>query len=84
MRTMSDDELQQNFEALLDSVTDDHLPLIVTRSKGRPAAILMSLEDYAAIEETHHLLRSPRNAERLITAIEQLDRGEGTDRQLIK
>jgi antitoxin YefM len=68
---------------MLDSVVNDHTPVIITRDRGKPAAVLMSLEDYAAFEETQHLLRSPRNAERLLEAIEALDNGEGTARTLI-
>jgi antitoxin YefM len=68
----------------LDSVTEDHTPVIITRDRGKPAAVLMSLEDYASYEETRHLLQSPRNAARLIEATSALDRGEGTARELIE
>jgi antitoxin YefM len=44
--------------------------------------VLISLEDFASYEETAHLLKSPRNAERLQAAIEALDAGEGTERKL--
>ena len=37
-------------------------------------AVLMSLEDFASYEETRHLLRSAKNAERLMAAIRELDR----------
>ncbi|MGH1559222.1 type II toxin-antitoxin system Phd/YefM family antitoxin [Caulobacter segnis] len=38
----------------------------LSRDKGRPAAVLMSIEDFASYEETRYLLRSPRDAERLL------------------
>ena len=62
---------------------DDHEPVIITRDRGKPAAVLMSLEDYASYEETRHLLQNPRNAERLLGAIAELESGRGTERELI-
>ena len=41
---------------------------MITRDRGKPAAVLMSLEDFASYEETRYLLKSPRNAERLLDA----------------
>jgi antitoxin YefM len=70
--------------ATLDSVIDDHTPVIITRDRGKPAAVLMSLEDFASDEETRYLLESPRNAERLLQAIADLDRGKGTPRTLVE
>ena len=66
---------------MMDKVNDDHEPLIVTRAKGRPA-VMMSMEDYAAIEETVYLLSNPKNAKRLRAAIDQLDAGNGIARAL--
>jgi antitoxin YefM len=63
-------------------VNADHEPVIITRDRGKPAAVLMSVEDFASYEETRHLLRSPRNAERLLEATQGLDQGEGTEREL--
>jgi antitoxin YefM len=82
MRTTSYSEFRRNLAASLDSVIDDHTPLIITRDRGKPAAVLMSLEDYASLEETRYLLRSPANAERLIASIDELDQGKGTERAL--
>ncbi|WP_245268807.1 type II toxin-antitoxin system Phd/YefM family antitoxin [Mesorhizobium loti] len=60
----------------------DHEPVIITRDRGKPAAVLMSVEDFASYEETRYLLRSPRNADRLLEATQGLDQGEGTEREL--
>jgi antitoxin YefM len=84
MRTTSYSELRQNLAATLDSVIDDHTPVIITRDRGKPAAVLMSLDDFAAYEETRHLLQTPRNAERLLEATSALDRGEGTPHELVE
>lgn len=68
---------------MMDQVNDDHEPVIVTRAKGRPA-VIMSLEDYKSIEETAYLLRSPKNAKRLLSAVDSLKAGDGVERDLIE
>lgn len=82
MRTTSYSDLRKNLAAMLDSVTADHDPVLITRDKGKPAAVLMSLEDFASYEETRTLLRSPANAGRLLEAVTALDAGEGSEREL--
>ncbi len=82
MRTTSYTDLRKNLASMLDSVTEDHAPMLITRDKGKPAAVLMSLEDYASYEETRYLLRNPRNADRLLKAVVELDEGKGTERVL--
>lgn len=82
MRTTSYTDLRKNLASMLDSVTEDHAPMLITRDKGKPAAVLMSLEDYASYEETRYLLRNTRNADRLLKAVKELDEGKGTERVL--
>lgn len=84
MRTTSYSDLRKTLAATLDSVTNDHEPVIITRDRGKPAAVLISLEDFASYEETLHLLKSPKNADRLLKAIVELDAGVGTERALIE
>ena len=55
----------------MTKVCDDHAPVIITR-KNRGSVVMMSLEDYQALEETAFLLRSPRNARRLFESIAEL------------
>jgi antitoxin YefM len=43
---------------------------------------MMSLDDYEALEETAYLLRSPKNARRLLESIAELESGRGTEREL--
>ena len=82
MRATSYTELRKNLAATLDRVNADHEPVIITRDRGKPAAVLMSLEDYASFEETCYLLRSPANAERLLSAVAELEAGRGVERTL--
>ncbi|MFM8747379.1 MAG: type II toxin-antitoxin system Phd/YefM family antitoxin [Aestuariivirga sp.] len=84
MRTSSYSELRKNLASELDRVTQDREPVIITRDRGKPAAVLVSLEEFTSWEETLHLLRSPANAARLKESIEELDKGGGTERKLIE
>ncbi len=70
-----------NLASTMDRVCNDHEPLIITRN-GEQAVVMVSLEDYNALEETAYLLRNPTNAKRLLAAIEQLSAGKGIERKL--
>ncbi len=67
----------------IDQVCDNHEAIVITKKNDR-AAVLMSLEDYQALEETAYLLRSPTNAKRLMDAIEELESGQGQVRTLVE
>jgi antitoxin YefM len=67
----------------MDRVCNDHETLIITRS-GEPSVVMLSLEDYKALEETAYLLRNPTNAKRLLAATTQLSEGKGAVRKLAK
>lgn len=82
MRTTSYTELRKNLSATMDGIAADHEPVLITRGGGKPPAVMMSLEDFAAYEETRHLLRSPENAARLLKATQALNAGHGTERPL--
>lgn len=70
-----------NLASTMDRVCSNHEPLIITRS-GEKAVVMLSLEDYKALEETAYLLRSPANARRLLSSIAQLNAGKGSPRGL--
>ena len=84
MNAMSITELRKNLASAVDRVTADHDYTIITREGGKPAAVLMSLEDFASWQETEYLLRSPANAARLREAVAELDVGGGQIRDLIE
>jgi antitoxin YefM len=65
----------------MDQVCRDHAPVVITRNRDQ-SVVMLSLEDYASLEETAYLLRSPANAKRLIGAIEALEAGKGVVRKL--
>ena len=84
MRLVSISELRENLTQTLDRVTADREPVIITRDRGKPSAVLLSLEEFASFEETQHLLRSPANAKRLMESIAEFEAGGGTERKLIE
>ncbi|GAB4351269.1 MAG: YoeB-YefM toxin-antitoxin system antitoxin YefM [Cyanophyceae cyanobacterium] len=83
MDAISYSTARANLASTMDRVCNDHEPMIITR-KGRPAVVMLSLEDYTALEETAYLLRSPINAKRLLGAIQQLMADEGVERELVE
>lgn len=74
--------LRSNLAREMDRVCEDHAPIIVTR-KASSSVVMISLDDYEALEETSYLLRSPKNVRRLVEAIAELEAGGGTERELV-
>ncbi|MDD2608477.1 MAG: type II toxin-antitoxin system prevent-host-death family antitoxin [Giesbergeria sp.] len=81
MDAISYSAARANLANTMSRVCDDHEPLIITRN-GQPSVVMLSLEDFTALEETAYLLRSPANTKRLMAAIQQLSMGEGRERKL--
>lgn len=73
---------RQHLTAVMDKVGQDHAPVMITRQKGEPV-VMMALADYNALEETAYLLRSPKNALRLMSAMESLRTKGGVVHELI-
>jgi antitoxin YefM len=67
-------EARKNLFPLIEQVNDDRTPIEITSRRG--TAVLMSLDDYNALEETAYLLRSPANAARLIEGLAQARTGD--------
>ena len=83
MDAMTYSSARANLAGVMNRVCEDHEPMIITRN-GYQSVVMLSLEDYKALEETAYLLRTPNNARRLISAIAQLNAGKGEQRELIK
>ena len=81
MNTITYTSARSNLAQTMDKVCDDHAPVIITRKAAKPV-VMMSLDDYEALEETAYLLRSPKNARRLLESIVQLEADKGTAREL--
>ena len=82
MRATTYTHFRRNLSATIDGLAADHEPVLITRGDSKPAAVIMSLEDFAAYEETRYLLASPKNATRLRQAVADLEAGGGVERSL--
>jgi antitoxin YefM len=76
-------DARANLKGVMDRVVADRTQVVVTRQKAE-AVVIVSLEDWNAMEETMHLLSTPANAVRLRDAIRQLDAGDGVERDLVE
>ncbi|MEJ2445382.1 MAG: type II toxin-antitoxin system prevent-host-death family antitoxin [Exilibacterium sp.] len=83
MDTISYSAFRTHLASTLDRVNDDHKPILITRQNGKPA-VVMSLEDFQAYEETAYLMASPKNAERLNQAIAEVEAGYTVQKGLIE
>ena len=83
MKTSTYTEFRGNLARILDSVSANHEPMLITRGSGSPA-VLLSLEDYNSFMETMHLMGSTANAQRLNDAISSLRKGCGIEKKLIE
>ena len=76
-------QVRSNFAETMDKVCEDHSPIIITR-QNQPPVVMISLEDYIAIEETLYLLRNPKNASRLAKALNEVEQGRMQQRDLFE
>jgi antitoxin YefM len=67
--------LRENLASVLDRVVDQQETVIVRRRGSRDVALVPASE-LAGLIETAHLLRSPRNARRLLAALRRAERGK--------
>ena len=74
-------DARASLKDVMDRVIHDRVEVVVTRKK-REAVVMISLDEYNAIQETLHLQKSPENARRLQASIAQLDAGNGVEREI--
>ena len=67
--------LRENLASVLDRVVDQQETVIVRRRGSRDVALVPAGE-LAGLIETAHLLRSPKNARRLLSALRRAERGK--------
>jgi len=68
-------ELRSDLAGVLDDVADRREHVVVTR-RGRPAAALIPVDEYAALEETAELLSDPAALAAIEEGLGELERGE--------
>ena len=74
-------DARANLKDVMDRVVNDHTHVVVTRQKAG-SVVMVSLDDWNSMEETLHLLSSPKNADRLRQSIRELNERRGTEREL--
>jgi antitoxin YefM len=84
MDSLSFSDTRANLKAVMDKVVANRAPVAITRARGQEGVVMVSASEWASIEETLYLLRSPRNAARLLEAVAELDAGKGEARILIE
>ena len=75
--------LRQGLAATLRQVVSDQEVVIVRRKGGEDVA-LVPAQELAGLIETAHLLRSPRNAQRLLRALRRAEQRKGKPEPLEK
>lgn len=83
MQTLSYTTFRNQLAKILDQVNEDHAPVLITRQNGKPA-VVVSLEEFQAYEETAYLMASPKNAQRLNEAITQINGNRSKTHGLIE
>jgi antitoxin YefM len=83
MEVLNYTEFRQNLAKSLDKVNDDAEIVIVSRSKGKNV-VVMDLEEYNAMTETLHIIKSEANRKRLQEAIDEMNNGVHYSHNLIE
>ncbi len=83
MDSISYTSARSNLAKTMEKVCNDHAPVAITR-KGEGAVVLISMDDYQALEESAYLLRSPKNARRLMQSLVDLEEGRGQEKDLLE
>lgn len=69
-------QARANLAKLCDQVAENRDIVIISRRKGGDVA-LIAADELASILETLHLLRSPKNADRLLSALKDAKKRKG-------
>ena len=70
-------QARANLASLLDEVTKNREIVIIQR-RGSEDVAMITADELAGVLETAHLIRSPKNAERLLTALDRVRKGSGS------
>lgn len=76
MSAISYTEARDRLASVWDETVSTREPVVISR-RGSESVVLVPLEEWRGLLETAHLLRSPANARRLLTALHRLDEGKG-------
>ncbi len=74
MDIVSYSETRANLKAIMDRVVNDHIPIAITRQRGKPV-VLVSMDEWNSLQETMYLLSSP-NAAQLLQSVAKIKEGK--------
>jgi len=74
MQTVSYTEARNRLAGLMDTAVRDREPITITRN-GEGTVVLLSADEYAAMEESLHLFSTPANAERIRQGLADYEAG---------
>jgi len=83
MDTVTYTDARAQLKTIMDRAIDDHEEIVISRRNGG-SVVMISLEDWNAMQETLHLLSTPANAADLRQSIAELDAGEGQQQVLVE
>ena len=83
MEVVNYTEFRKNLTRSLNKVNDDAGIVVVSRSKGKNVVVI-SLEEYNAIQETLHITKAAANHHRLDSAIAEMEKGKFKKHTLIE
>jgi len=75
--------LRQSLASVLDRVANDH-EVVIVRRRGDKTVAMVPADELAGLIEIAHLLRSPKNARRLLTALRRATARKGKPEPLDK
>jgi len=81
MYVVSFSELRKDMKHIMDMTQDRHEPTVITRKQG--SMVIMSLEDYNALQETAYILSNPNNAKHVLYSLAELREGKGKEHELV-
>ena len=76
-------QARNNLRTLIDKVCLDFSEFIIS-TKDNKSAVLISYEEYKGLKETLYLLSSRENRERLLDAVDEIEKGNFTKRELLE
>jgi antitoxin YefM len=75
--------LRERLASVLDEVADNQ-EIVIVRRRGAKDVALIPADELESLMETAHLLRSPKNAERLLTALARASKKQGKPESIEK
>ena len=81
MTTISYTEARDRLASVWDQTVSTREPVVIDR-RGHESVVLVPASEWEGLLETAHLLRSPANARRLLSALNRLEQGDGRELSL--